>query len=83
VPEKLLDGPDVHSLLQKMRGKRMPERVTGRAFGDARASDGLSDRALQSGRVPVIPEQLPGSSIRIVFPGWKDPLPGPFRGRTL
>ena len=52
VAEQLLHGADVASVFEQMRGKRVPERVAGRALGDAgrqdRAAHGLlHDRFVQ------------------------------------
>jgi len=40
MPEQLLNRADVVSILEQVRGERMPECMAGRMFGQARPNDG-------------------------------------------
>src|SRR5262245_36419256 len=75
VPEELLDGSDVVSVLQQMGGERMPERVAGRSLGQRRRRNGLFHRALQDHLVQMVPTALPGLAIDVGPRGWEYPLP--------
>src|SRR5213594_3388770 len=79
MPEQLLDGPDVVAVLQQVRGKGMPERVTARVLEDAglaqRALDGTLDGTLDDRFVQVMAAPLAGEAIHVVSGRREHPLP--------
>jgi len=58
VPKQLLNGPDVVSILEQVRCKTVPQRVTGASLRntgfDNRLFDGSLDQALMKMMAPLI-----------------------------
>src|SRR5205814_4739021 len=73
--EQLLDGPDVVTVVEQVRGEGMPERVTARVLEDAGLAQGALDGTLDDGLVQVMAAALAGESLHIVAGRRGHPLP--------
>src|SRR5207245_11738179 len=74
MPEQLLDGPDVVAVLQQVRGKGMPERVTARVLEDAGLAQRALDGTLDDRFVQVMAAPLAGEAIHVVSGRREHPL---------
>ena len=63
VAEELLNGSDIVPRLEKMRGKRVPERVAARSLGESGREHGRPNVALKYGLVKVVEPSLPPSPL--------------------
>jgi hypothetical protein len=61
VPQQFLQSPDVSAILQRERGKRMPQRVTRHLAQDATTPGRLSEKASNSILVDMPADEVPGS----------------------
>jgi len=82
VAQQFLNGPDVIAVLEQMGGERVPERVAGSRFHQARPADGLLDGPLQDNLVEVVPSALAGISLYVDTRCGEDPMPSPFPARA-
>ena len=82
VTEQFLNGPNVISGLEKMRGERMPECVTPGMLGYASPVDSILDSPLQNRLVNVMPSFF--ACLHVFPPSFlrKDPLPAPVLWRV-
>src|SRR5262245_48647418 len=55
VAQKVLDRPDVVSVLQQMGREGVPEGVTARRFGDSGLQHGMPNATLQDGFMQMVP----------------------------
>ena len=78
VPQQLLNGADIGSLLQQVRGERMAEGVAGGWFADPRRLYGNTHGPLDPARIQVVPPLLSLQAIPPTAALGKQPLPGPF-----
>lgn len=76
--KQLLDGPNVVTVLEQMRCKRMTKRMARRSLADPRAQDRLVDGLLDRRFVVVMAAQLAGRRVSVVPRRGEEPLPGPF-----
>ena len=77
VPEQLLHGSNVVSVLQQMGRKRMTERVARRRLGNAGPAGRVPDRFLNNRFVQVVSMSETRSGIEVMGGSGKHPLPGP------
>ena len=82
VTEEVLNRPDVVPAFEKVRGKRMPERVTTRGLGQPGRADGNLDGALEAGLVNVMPAAVAAARVGGEAFGREDVLPRPFAVRV-
>src|SRR5882762_7068820 len=73
--EQLLDSADVVTVLQQVRGERMPERVTARVLNDAGLAQRALDGTLDDGLVQVMAAALAGEAVHVVSGRREHPLP--------
>jgi hypothetical protein len=64
VPEQALDGADVRSGFEEVRGEAVAERVTGRALVEGGGRGGVANGLLQGRLVEVVEHQPPGRRVR-------------------
>src|SRR5207302_10486819 len=77
-----LKGADVVTVLQKVRRKRVPERVARRLLGKAGLKHGLSDGTLDDRLVQMMAAALTRGSVDVESRRREHPLPGPFAPRV-
>ena len=77
VPQELLYGPDVVTVLQKMGGKGMAKRVGGHVLGQPSLSGCLMDCLLNDRFVQVVTMRDSGLSVDVMGRRGEDPLSAP------
>ena len=82
VPEQLLDGTDVVTIPEQVRGERVPHCVRAGTLRDVGAPHGILRGTLEDGLVQVMAASLTGKAIDVDAGGGKDPLPGPLPARV-
>ena len=82
MPAEFLYGPDVLSICEQMRCKRVPKRVTGGCLGNPDLGRGRFDDPLEDRWVQVMAPLLGGPGIRPVLLLREQELPAPLRGRA-
>ncbi len=77
VAQKLLNGPDIVTRFQKMRGKGVAKGMRSRPLGDGGSLGGFLDRSLQAGFINVAAADHPASGVFRELGRWKYVLPSP------
>ena len=80
VTKEVLNGPDVGSGFEQMRGKRMSEGMAGDAFVEIGLAHGLAELAGHGVVVEVVFCEFAGSGVSAQSSGWKQPVPRPLAG---
>ena len=80
--QQFLNGADVVTVLQKVRRKRVPERVARRLLGKAGLEHSLSDGTLDDRLVQMMAAALTRGSVDVESRRREHPLPGPFTARV-
>ena len=75
VAEQRLDGADVRSGFEQVRGEAVAERVTGRALLEGGGRGGVADGLLQGGLVEVMEHDSPGRRVGAGARRGKEVLP--------
>src|SRR5262245_62483204 len=65
VSQELLDGTNVASVLEQVRGERVPKRMGRRTLPEVRLANGLEYRSLQDGLVQMMATSLAGGLVDI------------------
>ena len=82
VPQKLLHGPDIISVLEQMRGERMTECVTSGWLKYMRFDSCFLESLLEDGFVKMMPMLITVDPVGVMTRSRKDPLPSPFFWRV-
>jgi len=82
VAQQFLNGADVVTVLQKVRRKRVPERVARRLLGKAGLEHSLSDGTLDDRLVQMMAAALTRGSVDVESRRREHPLPGQFTPRV-
>jgi hypothetical protein len=82
VPEEFLDGPDICSVRQQVRGEGVPKRVTTGVLLDSQLSNGGANRFLEIRRIKVVSSSGAAPRINRRLCRGVDILPTPFAVRV-
>ena len=80
--QKFLHGADIVSVFEQVGGKRVTERVAGRALRDTGCPHSVLDRTLQDRLMQVMTATLARQPLHVGARGWEDPLPSPLPARV-
>ena len=80
VTKRILNGANIGSRLQQVRGKGMAEGMSSHPRGDVGFYHCLPELPTHGTVIQVITRHLPGSWMLTLHRGWKDPLPNPLGG---
>ena len=78
MPEQLLNGPDIITILQQVGRKRMTKRVTCCRLGNSDFESRFSKRSLQNGLMKMMSTFFSRYTIYVVTGCREYPLPSPF-----
>ena len=77
VAQELLNGPDIASIFEEVRGERVAERRQRSRPPSASRQAGHTSHALHHGLMQMVAAALTGGPVEVVPRSGEDPLPGP------